>query len=134
MVARSLRIEIGAGGIQANADQFDKLARKNGMSPWIGAHPEAKFGPLRIPLAQRAQGRIPRTNRQIFHPTGAFVIFLRFVAHDLPPVFLARNSQQKVCSVPPLSRRDIAKFELRFLRFLGYAEVRWHHAVSNRMW
>src|SRR5271170_7042453 len=133
MVARSLRIEIGAGGIQADADQLDKLAGQNGMSPWIGAHPEAELGPLRVPLTQRAQSRIPRTRGQILRPTGVFVTFLRFVAHDFPPVFLARDSQQKACSVPPLSRRDIAKFELRYLRFLGYAEVRWHHAVSNGM-
>src|SRR5271170_5878847 len=82
MVARSPRIEIGARSIQAQADQLDKLAGQNGMSPWIGAHPEAKLGPLRVPLTQRVQSRIPRTLRRTGDRSCVFLIFYRFVAHD----------------------------------------------------
>jgi hypothetical protein len=82
VVARSRRIEICAGGIQADTDQLDKLERQNGMGPGIGAHPEAEFGPLWIPLAHRVQSRIPRTRNCTGHLICFCFGFLRFDTHD----------------------------------------------------
>ena len=58
MGTRSLRVEIRAGGIQTDADQLDKLAGQNTVSPGVGDYPEAELGPLRIPFAQYVQRRI----------------------------------------------------------------------------
>src|ERR1700734_817476 len=88
MVSCTVRIEIGTGGIQADADQLDKLARQDRVSPWVGAHPEAELGPLRIPFAQGVQSGVPGTYRRFTHPTRVFLMFPRFVAHGVSPDLL----------------------------------------------
>ena len=59
--ASAVRIEVRAGGIERNADQFDELPRQDLVSPRIGRHLQARFGPGRIPFEELADRRIPWT-------------------------------------------------------------------------
>ena len=67
VAARALRIQVRAGGIQADADQFDELDGQNSILPWIRRQLHALLRPLWIPFPQLVQRRRP----------GAYRLFIR---------------------------------------------------------
>ena len=57
MAARALRVQVRAGGIQAEADQFDKLDGQYPVPPWIRGHPHGLLRPSWIPFPQFVESR-----------------------------------------------------------------------------
>jgi len=52
VVSRAVWVEVGTGGVQAQAHQLNELARQNSTRPWIGGHLYASVRPFGIPFAQ----------------------------------------------------------------------------------
>ena len=62
MTARPVKIEVGAGSVECNTDQFDCLTRQDVRTPWVSRHFHTRLRPLRVPLPQLVYNDdIPRT-------------------------------------------------------------------------
>src|SRR6516165_421029 len=59
VTACPLRIEVGAGCVKRDADQFHGLARQDTGTPGVGGHSRAGICPLWIPFPKRRQSAIP---------------------------------------------------------------------------
>ena len=90
-------IEIGARGVDRDADQLDGLTRENPVGPRIRGHVEALFGPVRVPLSELGQGSIPRAGFLLLLNDGFLMRswFARVLISYSLPVLLAAVETSK---------------------------------------